>query len=134
MRNSIIVIIIGLIIGFASCNKDKSRTTILGSWNCEEYAEPGSQRIYQVNIERNKAIPDSTNEYKVLNFHNYGFGETTEVYIRETQKGILLITGSPMTNVEITGEGIVANDFKSIKWNYKVNDGVLNPLVVATYY
>jgi hypothetical protein len=115
------------------CNKEQSHTSILGSWNCEEFSD-GGQRIYQVNIVRNNNLPDATNEYIIYNFHNLGNTEYTEVYIRESIKGELTITGTAASDISFVGQGLISPDFSSIKWSYQFNNGSKNSMVTASYY
>lgn len=133
MKTYIVIAFFGLFILGTSCNKDKDRISVLGSWNCEEYSEIG-QRIYQANIMRNPYMPEATNEYIINNFHKLGLTESTEVYVREEEPGVLTITGSAALDISFIGSGILAEDFSKIEWRYQVNDGGSNPLVMATYY
>ena len=129
-----IILLSLIVLGFMSCNKkDEVRTSIIGSWNCEEYSDVYGQRIYQTNIVRNP-ISDATNQYVINNFHNTGLGEEVEVYVTEVEPGKLTITGSANIRVKYVGGAIVVDDFSKINWTYKVNDGANNPNVTSTYY
>jgi hypothetical protein len=81
MRQTIILLALFLVV-FSSCSKNDTRTSILGSWNCDEYSEIG-QHKYQVNIVRNYYSPNDTNEYIINNFHNLGIAEEAEVFVQE---------------------------------------------------
>lgn len=128
------LLIVFVILSIQSCNKDEEHTSILGSWNCEEFSDIYGQRTYQTNISRNLNIPDSTSEYVIYNFHKLGLSEATEVYVREIEPGEFTITGTASIGHTFTGKGIIAPDFSTINWNYQVNDGGNNPLVIANYY
>lgn len=128
------ILLVVFIILLSSCNKDEDRKSVLGAWNCEEFSDFG-QRNYQINIFRNKYLPDATNEYVINNFHDLGFTESTEVWVREEESGILTITKSPSNSqIYFIGTGIIADEFSRIEWEYIVNDGVSNHTVVANYY
>jgi len=130
---SLIIITIIVFITFFNCKKDDTpRSSILGSWNCEEFSESGKFN-YAVSITRNNSFPDVDNEYIIYNFSRLGNTENSEVYVREIQKDTLTITGTVL-NISITGKGIVANDFSSIDWDYQIHDGITNPIIKATYY
>lgn len=133
MTKYIFVLLIGIIVGFTSCKKDKEHTSVLGAWNCEENSELG-QRIYQVTISRDPSSVLDTNAYIIYNFHQIGTSENSEVYVIEKEPGILNIEGTSAMNISFTGTGVVADDFSKIEWHYLVNDGETNPTVVATYY
>ncbi len=121
------------LIALSSCKKDRVHTSILGTWNCDEFSEYGESK-YQVSIMRNSYLPSDSTAYIIINFHNMGIDENNEVYVSEDEPGILTITGTANTGVLITGTGDVASDFSKIEWNYQVNDGGNNPTVSATYY
>lgn len=121
-------------LGLMACNnKDEDRTSIIGSWNCEEFSDIYGQRIYQTNIIRNP-VSNATNEYIVSNFHNMGLGADVDVYITEIEPGKLTIAYSTDFKISFIGGGTVADDFSTINWSYKVNDGVNNPEVRSTYH
>lgn len=128
------IILFFVLLSIQSCNKDdEPRTSILGSWNCEEFSEIG-QRNYQVSIIRNPYIPDATNEYIIYNFHNLGLTEATEVYVREIESGTLSITTPFPLGFTFNGKGIITSDFSRIEWDYTAYDAITNPVVKANYY
>ena len=127
--NFVLLIVVSLFIVVLGCKKDEQRTTILGSWNCEEFSDIG-QRNYQVSITRNY-MQNEANEYIINNFHNIGLTESTEVYVREIDKGELTITGTAAIDMSFTGKGVIASDFSRIEWVFKVNN---NPNIRANYY
>lgn len=135
MNKFAFLLIVTLTILLSGCNKDESHTSVLGSWNCEEFSDDlEGKRIYQATIQRREEIVGATNEYKIFNFHKLGDIENSEVFVTENEPGILTITGCADIRFSFTGEGIVAADFSRIEWTYQVNDGATNLLVKANYY
>jgi hypothetical protein len=135
MYKLVLILIVTITIGLPGCNKDKTHTSVLGSWNCEEFSDDlEGKRIYQVTIQRREEIVGASNEYKIFNFHKLGDIENSEVFVTENEPGILTITGCADIRFSFTGEGVVAADFTIIEWTYQVNDGATNPLVKANYY
>ena len=133
MKNIISIILLGFVIIVSSCNKDEDRTTILGSWNCEEITEIGGIVTYQVSITRNHSVPEDSNSYIINNFHNIGNSSSLEVIVEEIESGKLEIVYSPL-GFDFKGTGTIAPDFSKIDWLYIANDGVNNPEVISTYY
>jgi len=133
MKRAITIFLLGFVFTVSSCNKDEERTTILGSWNCEEITEIGGIVTYQISITRNHYAPNDSNSYLINNFHNIGNSPSLEVIVEEIEIGKLEIAHSPI-GFDFEGNGTIASDFSKIDWQYKVNDGINNPLVISTYY
>lgn len=121
---------------FSSCDDDSNKhTSLLGSWNCEEFPEQTYPRNYQVNITRNPYIANVTNEYIINNFYNLGNNQNTEVYFHQDEEtGELILRDQVVNNIAITGRGTVSTDFSLIKWEYYISSGVIEEKVLANYY
>ena len=127
------LLILFVTLSMQSCKKDESRTSIQGSWNCDEFSDI-EQRIYQVSIIRNHYLPNDSNEYIINNFYNLGITESSEVYVREVKSGELKITGTAAIGYSFIGTGVISDNFSRIEWTYQVNDGINNPNIRANYY
>lgn len=130
----LVILLLSVVLILQACNKDENHSSLLGSWNCEELPEISTPANYQVNITRNNLLPDDSNQYVIYNFNQLGFEEERGVYFQQNQDGSLLITGTEIIGISITGNGTVANDFSKIEWTYKVDKGGPNENIIATYY
>lgn len=134
MRNKLIFLILGAVI-FIGCEKDDTRTSLLGSWHCEEIPEQSFPSNYQVNIIRNPYLSQATNEYVINNFYKLGNSQSAEVYFyQDTISGDLIINQQVVQDYIISGTGIVSDDFSEIRWEYFVSSGIGDEKVRARYY
>lgn len=123
MRKLFLLLAFTLVI--AACNKkDKTRDSVLGSWNCEHFSDISQPQTYQASITRSPII-DSL--YVVSNFHNFGWNEENEVYFTIDENGDLIIESVYLVNqsIVVSGKGIVAEDYSQINWSYTINNGTL---------
>lgn len=124
----VIVIFIFAIFLLSSCEKDNNTyTSVVGTWQCVEVSSLHSPNPYFVDILRE--TNDST-ILKIDNFYNMGYGK--EIYA--TIDAYDISVQSNLHGFSILGKGKVAGDFKTIEWQYEVDDGSgMIDYVNATY-
>ncbi|HAZ03363.1 MAG TPA: hypothetical protein DEH15_07530 [Marinilabiliales bacterium] len=124
-----------LLIGFtiSACDKDKTHSSLLGSWKCDEYPEISLPSTFQVNIVRNSALSSDSSQYVIYNFNNLGFDEEHAVYIKQESTDEVVITGTNIVGISVVGSGTIAADYSSIEWEYTVNKDFKED-IRATYY
>ncbi len=131
----ILIILTALTLITSACKEDDERTSITGSWNCEEQSDINSLRTYQVNILQD---PVNNEFYRIYNFHKLGQDEAHSVLCRKDAKtGNLIIENYKVENSVsiLQATGIIADDFSDIKWTYELisTNGIKNT-VKARYY
>ncbi len=119
----------------ASCNdKDKTRKSVLGSWNCNEFPEITTPRDYMVNIERNNYLPNDTNQYFIRNFFNLGHDDQNIVYFEQlTDTTLIIHTQITESGVWVNGTGKITGIYERIEWEYSINK-TYKENVRAVYY
>jgi len=133
------IFILFITLGFLSCKKEVDRTSILGSWNCEEISTlDGSVDNYQVIIESYVNNSDS-NQYKIINFHRLDLGAENFVIFQQEPDGSLIIPDQILGGKGwfIYGIGEVKDDFSRISLTYSIDFGtgaVDKVEYKATYY
>lgn len=122
-----------IVFTITACEKDQTHSSLLGSWKCDEYPEISLPSTFQVNILRNNVLSGDTNQFIIYNFNNLGFDENHAVYIRQESVNKVVITGTNIGGISITGLGTIAADYSSIEWEYTVIKDFREE-IRATYY
>jgi len=126
MKKALIILVFSIYI-LSSCEKDETYTSVTGTWQCVEVSSVHTPNPYFVDIMRD--ANDST-LLKIDNFYNMGYGK--EIYARIDAYDISI--QSNLYGFSIVGEAKVARDFKTIEWEYEVDDGSgLIDYVTANY-
>lgn len=126
MKKAIIILVFSIYL-LSSCEKDRTYTSVTGTWQCVEVSSIHSSNPYFVDIMRD--ANDST-LLKIDNFYNMGYGK--EIYARIDAYDISI--QSNLYGFSIVGEAKVARDFETIEWEYQVDDGSgLIDYVTANY-
>lgn len=111
---------------FLSCKDEKIvvRTSIVGSWLCEEFnMTSGTRRTYMVDIDRKTS---DTTQYLLSNFYNVnpiGFVFATLQGNKLTIQAMQLLSSEGISSEVVkVGAGTVIN-FKRIELDYAIYDG-----------
>jgi hypothetical protein len=116
MKKVLFIIVASLFL-LNSCEKDdKIYSSIVGTWQCVEISSVHTPNPYFVDIVRETS--DST-RLVIDNFYNMGYGK--EIYA--TLDGYDISLQSNLFGFSIVGEAKVATNFKTIEWEYEVDDG-----------
>ena len=100
----------------SSCETDNIGESITGSWRCRE--ESGNMNYKQFSVNIDYASDIDTTLFIIYNFHNQGFEVETYARLRDTV--LTLLQTNTMSNV--AGTGYVSKDFRSINWEYSVDN------------
>lgn len=132
MRKLSIVFISAILLIIASCkdNKDIVRTSISGSWVCEEFNQTnGVRRNYIVEIDPKVS---STTTFVLSNFYNVDPDEFVFANLQANKLSISQMALGFSQVIVNSGTGTVSADFKRIDFEYSVFDGQ-NYTIKATY-
>lgn len=113
----------------ASCGADDeatdTRSYLVHTWRCAENSSLFGSQNYDVVINLNPAAEDGV---MIYNF----FDRKTTVEALVEGNTIILQTVE-IDGWSVNGTGVVSADFKSINWNYTVDDGNGNETVTAIF-
>ena len=118
------IILIIITLANYSCETNGVGESITGAWICRE--ESNITNIHQFNVNIDYASDIDTTLFIIYNFHNQGFEVETYARLRDTV--LTLLQTNTMSNV--AGTGYVSKDFRSINWEYSVD----NEYVSAYFY
>ncbi len=119
-----------VLMALVSCNKD--RDSLKGVWNVSQYnIATGNAIIYQVTISKEQ----SSDYYRIYNFHNAGDDVDTYARFTELEDGTLELLEEPVGGIGGTpsGTGTVSGNYEQITWEYKYIDGSANNEYGAVY-
>lgn len=103
-----------------SCEQEKAEktyTSLEGVFSCEENSTYGGYRKYIVEIDE---VTAQDHVYIISNFHNQGHAEFIYANLRNDS---IFIENQLISNLFISGKGIVNDPLNEIKLVYIVDDG-----------
>lgn len=117
-----LIVILGI---SASCSEEKMSIPLNGTWHVAENSQLFGTRHYDAHITQ----IDST-QLEITNFYNLG----TDIYVNASLDQLdIRIDKQNIGGYIIQGTGKVKSDYKSITFNYTVNDGTVEDPVIAQF-
>lgn len=122
-QNTLLLAFLMLSMAFVAACQDESSVTneeidtrdaLVGEWRCEEDASGIS---YTVTIAKDEA---TENKLILTNFHGLGADVTIDA---QMGFGIVTIDKTTIDGYTIEGDGQIADNNKSIAWEYTIDDG-----------
>lgn len=135
MKKLVFLSLFSVILWFSACTPEEevtpdtgdSRDNITDAWQCQENSSTYGTQNYYVDISKDSA---SSSKIIIDNFFGLGTGKEVEA----SMSGLTLtISNYIIQGYTINGTGSISSNYKTINWQYTVDEGNGAESVTATY-